>query len=170
MERSDLALSFLGAADCFGGLERIESLRITAEALHIQSTSTTNDAPKWSSMDTPLPAHAHLAARRGTGALYAALLGLRAARLGFALRRWAIAMAWLEAEELLRNEDELRIMERHESLPSEEDLSCLLEERQVKHTLQHRGRRPDHAVPSPSLAPQPVTSTPGTTRSPSVNL
>ena len=83
-----LASQFFALSDCYGGQDRLSALRASVEALALHEEAAVRDL--WLSEAPELPKHAHRAARRGVGALYAALRGLRSARLGAALHRWAI--------------------------------------------------------------------------------
>ena len=82
-----LASQFFALSDCYGGQDRLSALRASVEALALHEEAARE---LWLSEAPELPKHAHRAARRGVGALYAALRGLRSARLGAALHRWAI--------------------------------------------------------------------------------
>ena len=84
---SPLAASFMSLADCYGAPERLAFLRTSAAALGLH---TEREAAAWLSEAPPLPEHTKQAARRGAGALYAALRGLRQAKLAQALRRWSV--------------------------------------------------------------------------------
>ena len=87
----ELAAHFLCVADCFGRDCKVEALRTSIAALAVRDAPS--DTTPWLSAQPPLPKKAHTAAKRGSGALYAALRGLRSARLAMALRRWSVAAA-----------------------------------------------------------------------------
>ena len=87
-----LSAAFYSLADLYDADDRVRSLRLAAEALALRPVT---DAPAWQSAAVTLPAHAKRAAQQGVGALYAALRGIRAAKLGVALRRWAVTAARL---------------------------------------------------------------------------
>ena len=96
---SHVQRAFLALSDTYGAEDNLQSIRLAAAGLSLRDAARNEDADDivaWRSQVVPLPAHARQAAHRGVGALYAALRGLRAARLGFALRRWAISAAKME--------------------------------------------------------------------------
>ena len=87
---SSLAGDFFHLGDALGGSARVAALRDAAALRALdEAVLNGNGAPAWASAAPPLPAHGGAAARRGGGALYAALRGLRACRLGRALHSWA---------------------------------------------------------------------------------
>lgn len=98
--------AFLSVCDCYGSLDRLSSLRIAAAALavhHRQAAADTN--PLLAAADTnplrappPLPPHAREASRRGAGALYAAMRGVRQARLQQAMRAWYVSCMMIHPE------------------------------------------------------------------------
>ena len=94
--RSDLTSQFFALADCYGAPDRLKALRLSAAALALNEktgAAEDGDMAPWLSSAPPMPIHARMAARRGVGALYGALRGLRAAWLQAALRRWAVNVA-----------------------------------------------------------------------------
>ena len=87
---SSLAGDFFHLGDALGGSARVAALRDAAALRALdEAVLSGGGAPAWASAAPPLPAHGGAAARRGGGALYAALRGLRACRLGRALHSWA---------------------------------------------------------------------------------
>lgn len=102
---SHVRRAFLSLSDTFGAEDTLQSIRLAAAGLSLRDAARVEDADDivaWKSQVVPLPVHARQAAHRGVGALYAALRGLRAARLGFALRRWAVSAATLDAADASR--------------------------------------------------------------------
>lgn len=87
-----LTTQFFALADCYGASDQLCALRTSVAALALHENEAPAEAP-WLSAASPLPSHARMAARRGAGALYAALRGLRCARLSWALRQWAVTTA-----------------------------------------------------------------------------
>lgn len=88
-----LASRFLSLADCYGAAGPLDILRERVAALAIQEQVAASSDVAWLSASPPLPAHSREAVRKGVGALYAALRGLRGARLSMALRRWSVNAA-----------------------------------------------------------------------------
>ena len=90
--------AFLSVADCYEGRSRVEELRTVAAALAIKGSDNCSHSV-WTENFAPLlPEHAQPAVRRGTGALYAALRGMRQAWLSRAIRVWAISATAIAAD------------------------------------------------------------------------
>lgn len=103
--------AFLSVCDCYGSLDRLSSLRIAAAALavNVQSSQQQQQQQETAGEGSrellrappPFPPHAREASRKGAGALYAALRGLRQVWLQQALHSWHVSAVLLaqEAEE-----------------------------------------------------------------------